>query len=695
MTTTRGVLSVLVWVAIALSAQAAWGQEEPAAVVQARQAALRGSAAPAVVQTASNTPGRRAWADETKGALYVRGQGGLWAPAPAVHIHYEVAVTGLIARTVVSQRFTNPGSETVEAIYVYPLSPGATVDGLRVQAGQRIIVGEIQERAQAARTYERAKARGQRASLVEQERKDLFTTRISHILPGELVQVQLELQHEVDYEAGEFSLTLPTTLTPRYIPGARVITGFAGSGFALNTTEVPDASRISPPVSAPGQGPTFELHVQIAHGVKLASLQSRSHAIDIQEDVHAHHVRLAQGAAIADRDFRLHWRPVAGLEPTAALYIESFQGERYALLMVLPAPAEAARPLDREVTFVVDRSGSMGGDSMPQAVAALHRGLKSLRAGDTFNVIAFDDQLDRLFPAPTAASADNLRRAHAFADGLDARGGTEMAPALHAAFSAPTDPNRVQQVVFVTDGAVGNEQQLLALVHRELGQRRLFPVSIGSAPNHGFMREAARFGRGAFTAIGAAAEVQEQMSRLIARLEAPVLRDLVLDADGAEVYPARLPDLYSGQPLLAAARLPRDKQQFAIRGRLAGKPWDLTFPLQGGAVQAGVHKAWAARVIADRLDQRAMGQDPDAVRAAVLAVALRFGMVTPFTSLVAVDRGTPVAAAAAGQTVALANNPPAGSAMLGNMPQTATPAPLMLALALICLLLAFITRRLA
>lgn len=648
-------------------------------------------------QVRSVNDGGCAWADEDAGTLYVRAAKGDWIEAPTMHISFDLNITGLIARTQVTHTMSNPTDETVEAVYVYPLPEDAAVDGLRIEAGGRVIEGEIQERAQAQRTYERAKALGRRAGLVKQVHTSMFSTRISHILPGEQVKVVLQLQHEVHYEAGQFSLTLPTTITPRYVTGSNTVQGFSETGFSAPPVQVPDTAPISTPITT-SNGPTFEAHIHLARGLELDTIESPSHAITARETGSGHEITLKHNKASADREFRLRWAPAIEVAPTAALYIDDFHNERYAMLMVLPSIADNAPQLKREVTFIIDRSGSMGGTSMEQARVALHRGLMSLHQGDTFNVIAFDDQVDTLYGAPQLTTAARLEEAHHFADALDARGGTEMADALTAAFAAPQDSERVQQVVFVTDGAVGNEQTLLHLIHTQLGERRLFPVAIGSAPNRGFMREAARFGRGTMSMIANVSEVKERMSSLIEKLTSPMLRDLRIDGsstDAFELYPTRLPDLYRGEPLMVSVRLPdhaagsaNSTQTFTISGQLAEQPWSMTFPLQGGARQPGVSKAWARRAIDHWLDQKTIGTGADTVRTEVLGVALTFGMVSPYTALVAVDKGAPIADGRAATTRAIPNQAPAGSDMLGNMPQTASPAPLMLLLALLCLLVA-------
>ncbi len=612
----------------------------------------------------------------TAGQLRFRDDGGRWRDAPAVNIHYEVTVTGLLSRMQITQRFYNPSTEVIEAIYTYPLPPGGVVDTLKVVAGNRVITGEIREKKLARRQYQDAKLKGKRAALVEQSRKNLFSTSVSAVLPGESVEVTIALQGEVDYDAGTFSLNLPTTLTPRYIPGTTAITDVPTTGFANAANEIDDRERINPPMAPAGHGPTVSMEVLLARGMAIEHITSQSHELDVQTSDDGHVLRLLGASTLADRDVLISWQPPSADAPTAALFYDEHQGERYALMMVLPA-SEGREVLPREVTFIVDESGSMEGDSMVQARAALGHGLNSLSNGDTFNVLAFDDQVRSLFGKPQPADMNTLAKAHQFVAGIQADGGTEMGPALSFALSPTPSSERVSQVLFMTDGAIGNEDALLSLIHKSLGARRLFPVAIGHAPNGGFMREAARFGRGSFTAISQVTEVESKMTELIHKLESPVLTHIQVHAPGADIYPKRMPDLYLGEPLMFAAKLNGQADVIRISGVRDHQDWGFELPLGGGALQSGVAQNWAKRVIQHELDRIAMGEDEDEVRQKVIEMALKFQLVTPYTSLIAVDREKELNARPS-RTRPVASAAPHGASLFGNMPSTATPAPLLL-----------------
>lgn len=631
-------------------------------------------------------------------------QGETLGYAPRLRTDVAIRVSGALARVRVQQRFRNPGDAWVEGIYVFPLPEDGAVDRLRMVYGERVIIGEIQERQQARASYDRARAAGQGASLVDQQRENLFTTSVANIPPGETVLVEIEYQQPVRWDAGAFSLRLPTVVGPRYIPGEplpRMPDG-AGPGWSPDTDEVPDASHITPPVAV-GDGIVNPLAIdaQLDTGLRLSHLDSPTHAVRVAEQAPGrYHVALADGPVAADRDFVLEWRPVIGEQPAAALFGETWEGRHYGLLMVMPPPL-APVPVARELILVVDTSGSMHGDSIEQARAALLAALAQLRPGDRFNVIQFNNEVHALFDVARPADRAHLAQARAYVQRLRADGGTEMLPAMRRALQVTGTGGLLRQVVFLTDGAIGNEQALFETVAAGIGDSRLFTVGIGSAPNALFMTRAATFGRGTFTYIGSVHEVQAKVDRLFHQLSAPVLTDVRLDWEGeggpAEVTaaPEVVPDLYVGEPLVVAVEADRPPRRVRISGRLGGHPWEKTVDLHGLPTE-GVHALWARRRIDDWMARLATGAVTDTVRSAVLTLALEHRLVSRYTSLVAVDR-TP--ARPADQDLVSAAVPaqlPAGwsaAAVFGRLPTTATPAPLFAWLGLGALLGALALRR--
>jgi Ca-activated chloride channel family protein len=555
-------------------------------------------------------------------------------------------------RAKVTQIFRNPTRDWMEATYVYPLPPGGAVDTLKMVIGDRVVVGDIKERQQARVIYERAKANGQKAALTEQERPNIFTNSVANIGPGETVLVQIEYQEPVQQNGSEFSLRVPLVIGPRYNP-APVIESVdmrdGGAWGATTSDPVPDRDRITPPVLDPAFNPKVNptsITVHLKAGFPLGEVKSHHHPVKITTPNETTRVvTLAQELEPADRDFELTWKPATEKAPSVGLFREHVGNADYLLAFVTPPSVEQAekKPLPREVVFVIDNSGSMGGTSIAQAKASLLYALGRLQPNDRFNVIRFDDTMDVVFPASVPADAEHIDTATGFVDALQARGGTEMVPAMRAAL---TDGNSgdgafVRQVVFLTDGAIGNEQQLFETIAAMRGRSRVFMVGIGSAPNTFLMTRAAEIGRGAFTHIGSVDQVEERMRGLFAKLENPAVTGLVtkFSDSKADITPAALPDIYRGEPLVLAAKLDKLSGSFEIKGRVGDRPWVVTLPIASAAEGKGLSKLWARRKIDDAEVARTLRKAaPEEADKTILALALEHQLVTRLTSLVAVDK---------------------------------------------------------
>jgi Ca-activated chloride channel homolog len=589
--------------------------------------------------------------DARSGSLLFKTDDG-YTDAPRLGIDVDLTVSGPTIRARVTQIFRNPSQNWLEATYVYPLPPGGAVDTLKMVVGDRVIEGHIKERQQARVIYEQARASGQKAALTEQERPNIFSNSLANIGPGETVLVQIEYQEPVSQTGNEFSLRVPMVVGPRYNPLPIVQSVDLGSnGWGASSVDpVPDRDRISPPVLDPGQnGPInpTSVTVHLQAGFPLGEVESHHHAVRIESpDAETRIISLADGVVPADRDFELTWKPAVEAAPSVGLFREHVGNADYLLAFVTPPAVEQAEQklLPREVVFVIDNSGSMGGTSITQAKASLLYGLGRLGPNDRFNVIRFDDTLDVLFPASVPADAEHLDRALSFVRALEARGGTEMVPAMRAALTdtAGSDTtDQVRQVVFLTDGAIGNEQQLFETITAMRGRSRVFMVGIGSAPNTYLMTRAAELGRGAFTHIGSVEQVEERMRGLFAKLENPAVTGLSAkfsDA-AADITPAAIPDVYRGEPLVLAAKLDKLAGSVEIKGKFGDRPWVVTVPLANAAEGKGLSKLWARRKISDAEVARTLRQvTPEEADKTILSLALEHQLVTRLTSLVAVDQ---------------------------------------------------------
>jgi Ca-activated chloride channel homolog len=568
---------------------------------------------------------------------------------PLRTLDVDAKITGLTARVQLSQGFHNPYDVPLEATYIFPLPDRAAVTAMRMEADGRVIEGVLKERGQARADYDRAIAEGKRASIAEEERPDVFTMRVGNILPGEDVTVRLTLDQPLPYADGEATFRFPLVVAPRYIPGSALGGEDAGTGWAPDTDAAPDASRITPPVLLPGFPDPVRLSIEVdvdAGGLPLGDLSSSLYAVQTEGG----HVSVQPGER-ADRDFVL--RLAYGLPDSDAHSLicapDKDGAEGTFQLTVLP-PTSAAPPRPRDLVLVLDRSGSMGGWKMVAARRAAARIVDTLTGADRFAVLAFDHGVERPAGLPSGlveASDRNRYRAVEHLARMDARGGTEMLQPLTEAVDllSAADAGRDRVLVLVTDGQVGNEDQLLAALTPRLAGLRVHTVGVDRAVNAGFLTRLAVVGGGRCELVESEDRLDEAAEHIHARICAPLVSGLSLGTDGLDVVdgtvaPARLPALFPGVPLV-------------ITGRWRGAPTGAV-TLDGVSPDGG---AWTARVDARAANAPALGpiwarahlRDLEdryltADRGAtadlekrLVDTSLRFGVLCRFTAYVAVD----------------------------------------------------------
>ncbi len=632
----------------------------------------------------------------TRGAVWLRLPDGGHVQAWSLDTDVRIRVTGPLAQVEVVQRFRNPGSDWGEGVYVFPLPADAAVTRFRLRVGQREIEGRLLPQEEARAHYEKGRSEGRRTALLEQDRPNVFSVALANLGPGEEITAVLSYQQRVDLRGGMYSLRFPLVVAPRYLPPA------AGATAT-------DTVRSLPPYSArAGEAPGMEvapanpvrIEVDLDAGIEVAGIDSAYHGVTVERVAgHRHRVVLAEETVPAHRDFLLRWRPVLGPRPEPAVFRERVGDETYTLLVLYPPDLSAAgqQVPPRDLVFVVDVSASMAWKSLAQAQAALVMALERLGPEDRFNVIAFNDVVTTLFPDVRPVSTTTLTRALAFIGGLKAEGGTDMRPALAYALATQSPPQRLRQVIFLTDGAVGNEAELFGVIRQRLGRARLFTVGIGSAPNGYFMRRAAVMGRGTHTFIGDAGEVRDKVATLLARLSQPAFVDIAVHGAGAgaEILPRPVPDLYRGEVIALTlredARTGGVAERLNIEGRFSETTWSMDVPLTSARPAQGIRIAWARARLASLMTRYHEAADPDErqrLRREIVTFSLNHGILSRFTSFVAMDV-TPARAGAVLKTGGVPPLLPEGWTGTGVvLPQTATASRLHLMLGLSLALLA-------
>ncbi|MBK7197754.1 MAG: VWA domain-containing protein [Myxococcales bacterium] len=483
---------------------------------------------------------------------------------PLAAVDIDARVVGLTSTTEVRQTFVNHLREAIEATYVFPLPDRAAVQRFRMVAGDRVIEGVLDERGAARASYDQAIARGQRAAIAEEDRAGVFTLRVGNVMPGEVVTIALTLSGPVPIDDGEVTWVFPLVVAPRYVPGAPLPGEQAGLGVAADTDAVPDASRISPPVLLPGMPSAVRLGVRLSvdgGGLPVAQLRANLADVDARADGRGWQIALRPGQRL-DRDLVLRWQLGGASLASSAVWAPDAAGAGGTLAVtVVPPIGSAAGGRPRDVVVVLDRSGSMEGWKMVAARRAAARIVDSLTERDRLAVIAFDNQCEspRAHGGALVPATDRHRfEAVQFLAGVEARGGTELAePLRRAAALLRSHPAHDQVLVLVTDGQVGNEDQLLAAMGGELGRLRVFTLGIDQAVNAAFLRRLAGLGGGACELVESEDRLDEVMGKIHRRIATPILTDLAIDGrflDAASQAPRRLPSVFAGAPVTVYLR---------------------------------------------------------------------------------------------------------------------------------------------
>ena len=569
---------------------------------------------------------------------------------PLDRIDVRADITGLTSRVELTQDFVNVFDVPLEATYVFPLPDRGAVTRMRMTADGRVIEAKLREREAARQEYDEAIASGRRAAIAEEERPDVFTMRVGNILPGERVSIELTLVNSLTYADGEATFRFPLVVAPRYIPGRALADVAVGDGYADDTHAVPDASRITPPVLLPGFPHPVRLTIEVRidpAGLTLSEVRSSLPAVSTDDG----RLRIQPGER-ANRDFVLRLRYGADDVTDSLVLVPDTDGDEGTYQLTVLPPASSAPPRPRDLVLVLDRSGSMSGWKMVTARRAAARIIDTLTGGDRFAVLTFDEGIDRPAGLPDGLVEANDRNRYRAVEHLarvDARGGTELLAPLRLALTLLSGPHRPHNgeirdavVILVTDGQVGNEDQLLRELSSDLQRVRLHTVGIDQAVNTGLLRRLAGVGGGTCDLVESEDRLDEAMHGLHRRIGAPLAHSLALRAKGLAsiedtASPVRIPDLFPGVPLVVSGRYRGSATgSLVLQGvNDEGGDWSLTVAGQHREAPA-VTAQWARGHLRDLEDRYAAVPSED-LEKRIIATSLRFGVLCRFTAYVAVD----------------------------------------------------------
>ena len=575
---------------------------------------------------------------------------------PLEHTHVFAEVVGPVARVDVVQTYGNPFEAPIEAVYVFPLPENSAVDDMKIKVADRIIRARIRKRADARKAYEAAKEAGHTAALLEQERPNIFTQSVANIAPGEKIEVMVRYVQHLTYDAGEYEFVFPMVVGPRFIPG--VATGKEGTGWSPDTGEVPDASRITPPIVGAGMrtGHDISLEVVVEAGLPIVDFAAPTHAVDAyEEEGGVLRVALSDKDSLPNRDFVMRYR-VDGKAPQVATLAHRDERGGFFSLVIQPPRLDVEKLVgQRELIFVVDVSGSMFGVPLGLAKDAMRLALAQARPVDTFNIYTFAGNTQRLFDAPRPANDTNLRAAMSFLSSARAGGGTYLAKAVDEALGPGVTGGRHRYVFFLTDGYVGNEKAIFSGAERLVralkrkGQRaRVFGLGTGGSVNRHLLDGLAKAGEGVSVYVTNREDPARAVNRFYRSIDHAVLSDVRIDWGDLDVeatYPAQAPDLFATRPLVVHGRYGTPgRGTVTIRAR-AGKR-DVVIPVEVVLPEKTTHTGalaslWARAKVADLSRRLWDGHDNDAVEA-ITKVGLEFRLVTAYTSFVAVDHSRSV-----------------------------------------------------
>lgn len=588
---------------------------------------------------------------------------------PLANSDFNVSIDGDLAIVTLTQTFENPTDTPLNATYLFPLNEDAAVYGMTMEVGDEVVEARIRQREQAQREYQQAQREGRAAALLTQHRPNMFTQQVANLMPHQRIRVTLRYAQSVPRVDGQYELVLPLVVGPRYNPAPRspaLLVNDGGSAQATAPQRSGSWNIGPPPPQPPGIfGLTLpreiapervSVAVNLEAGMPIGVVQSSSHGITVTGSGQQRHIVLAQGRVIDNRDFILRYSLAGPAVQAGVLTHADQRGGFFSLVLEPPAAPREDQIAPREMVFVLDTSGSMEGEPIEASKTFMLRALSNLRRGDYFRIVSFGSTPHEFSDGPVPATRENIAAGQAYVRGLSADGGTEVVPAMEQAFSIAQQPNTLRIVVFLSDGYIGNEAEVLSYMAPRLGQARVYAFGVGTSVNRYLLSEMARRGRGFARYIDPTETSQQAALDLADRLERPVLTDISIDWGGLNpeaVTPAIIPDLFAGQSLRLMGRFHGTRTAtVTVRGRVNGRPATMPVrvtlsdrPVPESAQSSAIPVIWARSQVGDLMRDYTSPAELRSTRLSevelqdrVTRLGLDYALVTQWTSFVAVSR---------------------------------------------------------
>jgi Ca-activated chloride channel family protein len=545
----------------------------------------------------------------------------------------QVQIAGVIADVSIRQVYENTGQNTLEAIYVFPASTRAAVYGMKMKIGEREIVAIVQERTQARQNYEQARANGQTASLLEQERPNVFTMNVANILPGDVIEVSLQYTELLIPESGIYEFVYPTVVGPRYQSGT--------SGESME-------NWVANPYLTEGKRPNyaFNIEVHVSMGLPIQSLQCRSHETYI-DFTGKHQARITLKETEKNRgnkDFILDYRLSGGGIETGLLLFEG-EEEKFFLAMIQPPRSVSQKTIPpREYIFVVDVSGSMHGFPLNISKQLMRALLADLRPVDRFNVLLFAGGSSVFAEQSVPANTGQIQKAIAFIDQQTGGGGTELLPALKRALALPGTEDYSRTFVIATDGYVSVERQTFEYMQEHLGRANFFTFGIGSSVNRYLIEGMAHVGKGEPFVITSESEAKPVAERFRKYISSPVLTGIETAFEGFDTYdvePAAIPDVFAERPVMVMGKWRGEAAgTIAVTGRSGEGRFRNVLRLSEHQPDAGnkaIKYLWARERIRLMDDFAQVAPSDHELKTTITSLGLEYNLLTRFTSFIALD----------------------------------------------------------